>query len=161
MGERPLYSARPSSHRCPRCSPVTTSRTRRAQPMWQMGNAPFTHRALCHLDRRRGSLRLRRSGEMTRIGVCGRALRLLPQVAAFNRALGSRKDGTISAPVAVATACCSPPRERWESCANTTEAPAGATQSVEYEPRIKIDSVFLQKREIFLLKAHLAVMFLL
>jgi hypothetical protein len=41
------------------------------------------------------------------------------------------------------------------------QAPAGATQLIEYEPGIEIDFVFLQERHILVFKGHPAVMFLL
>src|SRR6185312_3199309 len=65
------------------------------------------------------------------------------------------------AQVAAATACCSPPRERWEIFQVKIRAAGAATQLVEYETGVEIDSVFFQQRQIFLFEGHLPMMFLL
>src|SRR6185312_8704747 len=61
------------------------------------------------------------------------------------------------AQVAAATAWCSPPRERWEIFQVKIRAAGAATQLVEYETGVEIDSVFFQQRQIFLFEGHLPI----
>src|SRR6185312_5706933 len=53
------------------------------------------------------------------------------------------------AQVAAATACCSPPRERWEIFQVKIRAAGAATQLVEYETAVEIERKTGDRRDVF------------